>query len=193
MSEPTPRQRILAECARLGRPEVVARCVRLLEGGDVADAFVRVLAGRTASWWLARREDEELRYWARVWSARGLLWAWEASALPALRMALHDPAWRVREMAAKVVAHNVLGDAFDDVARLRTTRCAGSGPRRPERSRPSRRRAREHRGARRRARAACSRRRQMNVRCDQRSGSGRTSDTAASTEAATARNTQPHT
>jgi hypothetical protein len=119
MSEPSPRARILAECARAGRPDVVACCVRLLEGGDVDDAFVRVLAGRTAPWWFAHREDEDLRYWPRVWGARGLLWAWEDSALPAVRTALRDPAWRVREMAAKVVARNLVGDALDDVAPLR--------------------------------------------------------------------------
>ena len=119
MTEPSPRQRILAECARQGRAAVVAGCVRLVEGGDADDAFVRVLAGPTAPWWFAHREDEELRYWLRVWGARGLLWAWEDSAHPALRAALRDPAWRVREMAAKVVAHNLLGDALDDVAPLR--------------------------------------------------------------------------
>jgi hypothetical protein len=119
MSEPTPRERILAECARRGRPAVVAGCVRLIEGGDADDAFVRVLAGRTAPWWFAHREDEELRYWLRSWGARGLLWAWEDSALPALRTALRDPAWRVREMAAKVVARNLVGDVLDDVAPLR--------------------------------------------------------------------------
>ena len=48
MSEPSPRQRILAECARRGHDAVIADCVRLLEGGDADDAFVRVLAGRTA-------------------------------------------------------------------------------------------------------------------------------------------------
>lgn len=119
MSEPSPRQRILAECARHGRPEVVAGCVRLIEGGHGEDAFVRVLAGRTAPWWFAHREDEDLAYWPRVWGARGLLWAWEDSALPALCVAMRDPAWRVREMAAKVVARNLVGDALDDVAALR--------------------------------------------------------------------------
>jgi hypothetical protein len=119
MSEPSPRARILAECARRGRQAVVADCARLVEGGDADDALVRVLAGRTAPWWFANRDDEDLRYWSRVWGARGLLWAWEDSALPALRGALRDPAWRVREMAAKVVARNVVGDALDDVAPLR--------------------------------------------------------------------------
>lgn len=119
----SPRQRILAECARQGRPAVVAGCVRLLEGDDTDDRFVRVLGGATASWWLANRENEGLSYWPRVWGARGLLWAWpddqQDSALSALREAMRDPAWRVREMAAKVVARHLVGDALDDVAPLR--------------------------------------------------------------------------
>ena len=119
MTEPSPRTRILAECTRRGRSEVVAGCVRLLDGGDTDDAFVRVLGGRTASWWFAHRDDEDLRYWPRVWAARGLLWAWDDTALPALRTATRDPAWRVREMAAKIVARNLVGDALDDIAALR--------------------------------------------------------------------------
>jgi hypothetical protein len=119
MTEPTPRQRVLAECARRGRPAVAADCARLVEGGDAGAAFVRVLAGRTAPWWFANRDDEDLRYWLRVWGARGLLWAWEDSALPALVTATGDPAWRVREMAAKVVARNLVGDALDAIAPLR--------------------------------------------------------------------------
>ena len=60
----------------------------------------------------------ELQYWLRVWAARGLLWAWSDEALPAIVEALADEHWRVREMAAKVVARHRLGDAFDDVASL---------------------------------------------------------------------------
>ncbi|HWM05277.1 MAG TPA: hypothetical protein VNP92_23305 [Actinophytocola sp.] len=119
MREPTPRERILTECARHGRPAVVAGCVRLLAGGDTDDRFVRVLGGRTAPNVLAQPEREDLRYWLRVWGARGLLWAWEDSALDALCAAFSDEAWRVREMAAKVVARNLVGDALEAVAPLR--------------------------------------------------------------------------
>jgi hypothetical protein len=117
VTEPSPRTR--TECARRGRPEFVAACAHLLYSVEPAEEIVRVLAGRTAPWWLANRDDEDLRYWPRVWAARGLLWAWDDGALPALRVALRDPAWRVREMAAKVVARNLVGDALDDVAPLR--------------------------------------------------------------------------
>jgi HEAT repeats len=57
-------------------------------------------------------------YWLRVWGARGLLWVWDDSALGALRFALEDDAWRVREMAVKVVARHRLGDALASVAAL---------------------------------------------------------------------------
>ena len=50
---------------------------------------------------------------------RGLLWAWDDVALPELVAAFADPAWRVREMAAKVVARHLLGEALDAVAPLR--------------------------------------------------------------------------
>jgi hypothetical protein len=60
----------------------------------------------------------EQQYWLRVWAARGLLWVWGDVALPAVVEALADEHWRVREMAAKVVARHCLGDAFEDVASL---------------------------------------------------------------------------
>lgn len=119
MTEPSPRTRILAECTRRGRTDFAADCAHLIEGGEPDDAFVRVLGGRTAPWWFANREDDDLSYWPRVWAARGLLWAWDDTALPAIRTATRDPAWRVREMAAKVVARNLVGDALDDIAPLR--------------------------------------------------------------------------
>jgi HEAT repeat protein len=58
-------------------------------------------------------------YWLRVWAARGLLWAWDDSALPAVLRALDDEAWRVREMAVKVLARNAMGEAVGPVSRLR--------------------------------------------------------------------------
>jgi hypothetical protein len=39
------------------------------------------------------------------------LWAWDDVALPAVKSALNDEAWRVREMALKVVARHKLDDA----------------------------------------------------------------------------------
>jgi HEAT repeat protein len=55
----------------------------------------------------------------RVWAARALLYAWDDQALDAVIGALRDEAWRVREMAAKVVARHRIGDALTAVDDLR--------------------------------------------------------------------------
>ncbi len=117
--EATPRQRIEAESARRGRERFAAGCVRLLQDDDADVPLILTLGGRTAPWALDPERDPEQRYWFRVWAARGLLWAWHDSAVPAVRRALDDEAWRVREMAAKVVARHLVGDLLAEVAGLR--------------------------------------------------------------------------
>jgi len=57
-------------------------------------------------------------YWPRVWAARGLLHAWDERAVQAIIYATTDDAWRVREMAAKVIARHRVGDALTAVAEL---------------------------------------------------------------------------
>ncbi|HEX4787796.1 MAG TPA: HEAT repeat domain-containing protein [Actinospica sp.] len=113
-----PREAIQAECGRRGRDEVVAGCVALLRAQPVGDAFVLALGGAHGA--LVLDSGTESQYWLRVWGARGLLWAWDDVALPALLDALGDEHWRVREMAAKVVARNRVGAAFEAVESLRT-------------------------------------------------------------------------
>src|SRR5271155_4636998 len=104
----TPRQSIEAECARRGASAVVAGCVDLLAGGDPEDEdLLMALAGPMARHVL---DGHAGPYWFRVWGARGLLWAWEESATPAVVRATADEAWRVREMAAKVIARHRVGD-----------------------------------------------------------------------------------
>jgi HEAT repeats len=112
----TPRLSIEAECGRRGKPALVAGCVALLNREPVDDALVMALGVQAG----ARVLDggPESQYWLRVWAARGLLWAWDPVALPAIVAALEDEHWRVREMAAKVVARHLVGDAFDAVSEL---------------------------------------------------------------------------
>jgi HEAT repeat protein len=50
---------------------------------------------------------------------RALLCIWEDSAGTAVLAGLADEAWRVREMAAKVIARRQLGEALAGVAELR--------------------------------------------------------------------------
>jgi len=112
----TPRQSIEAACASVGRDRIVDACIDLLRAQDVDPSMLRILAGPRAD-----RESDSPAHaaWLRVWGARGLLWAWDDRALPALCVALTDEAWRVREMAVKVVARQLLGDAGPQVSALR--------------------------------------------------------------------------
>ncbi len=95
----TPRQSVEAECERRGKKAVVAGCIELLMGRPTDDGLVAALGGPPAS---DGAESVPQPYWLRVWAARGLLWAWDDAALPALTRALTDENWRVRETAAKV-------------------------------------------------------------------------------------------
>ncbi len=114
-----PRHRIDAECARRGRDAVVGGCLELLAGHDADPGLVIALGGPHAQHVLHGGPRADQRYWLRVWAVRGLLWVWQPDALPSVRRALGDEAWRVREMAAKIVARHLLGDALPAVLALR--------------------------------------------------------------------------
>ena len=111
----TPQQRVESACHRHGRPAVAQACVRLLTGADIDPVMPEVFGDQHSPQWL---ESEVNQYWLRVWGARGLLWNWDPVALDALRTALTDEAWRVREMAAKVVARHLADELQPDVAAL---------------------------------------------------------------------------
>jgi HEAT repeat protein len=98
---------------------VVAGCTQLLAGADADEKLVMALGGPHARRVLDHGPDSDQWYWLRVWAARGLLWVWDDNGLEALRHALGDPAWRVREMATKVVVRHLLGDLLTAVAELR--------------------------------------------------------------------------
>jgi hypothetical protein len=124
----TPKQRIAAERARPGGgPTLIAGCIALLSGrsDDVDDRLITVLGGEPARQVLDGAAGGRSGYWPRVWAARGLLHGWDDrtaeadAATVAIIGALGDDAWRVREMAAKVVARHRIGGALDAVAPLR--------------------------------------------------------------------------
>lgn len=99
---------------------MVDGCIALLEGqGEADDALVLALGGPAAVQVLSGREGGKEGYWPRVWAARGLLHAWDDRATAAIIRATADQAWRVREMAAKVIARHRVGDALTAVAGLR--------------------------------------------------------------------------
>jgi HEAT repeat protein len=114
----TPRERIEAESARRGSRAFAAGCVGLLTGSTDDPELLRCLGGPGADKFLdgARHDDT---YWLRVWALRGLLWSWHESATDSVCEALRDESWRVREMAAKVVARHLVAEAFRAVADLR--------------------------------------------------------------------------
>jgi len=116
---PTPRENVAAECTRLGERNVVARCVTLIDGGDADDAFLMSISCGAARQVLEGREGGRSGYWPRVWGARALLYAWDAAATPAVVRATGDTHWRVREMAARVIARQLVGDALEAVVGLR--------------------------------------------------------------------------
>src|SRR4249919_2386518 len=103
----TPRQSVEDECTRRGVASVVAGCVDLLNGKAADDDLILALGGPPADW-IRTGEPSGPLYWLRVWAARGLLYAWDDSAQTAVLAALNDDAWRVREMALKVVARHHL-------------------------------------------------------------------------------------
>ena len=115
----TPRQSVEIECARRGRDQVVAGCIALLQGRDVDDNLLYALGGPNAGIVLDDGPLQRNQYWRRVWAARGLLHVWDDRAESAIVEATTDEHWRVREMAAKVVAAHQVGDALDAVAALR--------------------------------------------------------------------------
>jgi len=91
----------------------------MLEGRPIDPALVVALGGRPARWAIDGGEPGPA-YWLRVWAARGLFYVWDDQALSALLSALSDEAWRVREMAAKVVARHSLDEALPLLDRLRS-------------------------------------------------------------------------
>lgn len=118
----TPRQSVESECERRGRRAVVTGCVDILEGREADDALVVALGGPAAEFVLSGREGGRGGYWPRVWAARGLLYAWHDDATEAIVVATADESWRVREMAARVIARHGLGAALSAVAGLQEDR-----------------------------------------------------------------------
>ncbi len=114
-----PRRHIEAECARRGKDAVVDDCLALLGGDQDPDpALLQSLAGPGAEKYFDGRAHDDT-YWFRVWAMRGLLWAWDPRATEGVRRACADEAWRVRELAAKVVARHLVEDALPQMALLR--------------------------------------------------------------------------
>jgi HEAT repeat protein len=115
LSPDTPRERVEAACASYGEAAVADACMRLLAGADIDPVMRAVFGDQHSPEWL---DSDVNQYWLRVWGARGLLWNWDPRAVPSLRTALADEAWRVRQMAAKVIARHLVDDLQSAVVEL---------------------------------------------------------------------------
>jgi hypothetical protein len=100
---------------------VVDGCIAVLQGNayGVDDTLVVALGGPPAQRILSGHSRADPDMWKRVWATRGLLWAWDDRATPALALALGDESWRVREMAVKVVRRHLVGELLSKVADMR--------------------------------------------------------------------------
>lgn len=116
----TPRSSVAEQCERIGTPAVVAGCVALVQGRPADPQLILAFGGRPARWAAGYDEPAGPAYWLRVWGARGLLWAWDDSAVEAVVHALSDESWRVREMAARVVGRHRVRGARRVLERMRS-------------------------------------------------------------------------
>jgi hypothetical protein len=114
----TPRESVEQECSRRGVDAVVSGCLDVL-GGKPADPDLILALGGPPADWVRTGAKPGPDYWLRVWAARGLLYAWNDSARAGVLRALGDDAWRVREMALRVVARYHLHEAIVHVEGLR--------------------------------------------------------------------------
>lgn len=121
----SPGDRALAAADALGDAVLTAWCADLLTSrarwGDPDLPDIGWVGGRAVrGWGSPERLDGETAYWARVWAARTLLYVWDDACAQAVVAGLNDPAWRVREMCAKVTARWEVGQAAESCA-LRVT------------------------------------------------------------------------
>ncbi|TQO19137.1 HEAT repeat protein [Rhodoglobus vestalii] len=106
--------RIAAASERHGEEVIVERAVSLIEGHNEGKEFLLIVGGEHAQGIL---DGAPVLYWPELWGTRALLHAWNDSAVDAVLAALSNQAWRVREMATRVVATRRL-DAHEQLAAL---------------------------------------------------------------------------
>ena len=119
----SPGDRARAAADALGDRAFTRWCGDLLAGwaewGDPDLPDIGWLGGRPVlGWGSPERLVGETGYWARVWAARALLYVWDDACEADVMSGLGDPAWRVREMCAKVAARWEVGAAAEVCAEL---------------------------------------------------------------------------
>lgn len=81
--------------------DVVDGAISLMAGNNEGENFLLYVGGEHAQGIL---DGAPALYWPELWGTRTLLYVWDDSAISPVLNALQNPAWRVREMAARVVA-----------------------------------------------------------------------------------------
>ncbi len=124
-------QRIAAAVAELGESAVARRAISLIAGNNEGEEFLLVVGGEHAQGIL---DGAPVLYWPELWGTRALLYVWDVSATEAVTAALHNQAWRVREMAARVaavraleVAPALVGMLVDETPRVRSAAARALG------------------------------------------------------------------
>lgn len=118
-----PRQMVVEAVEDYGIHATVDTCLALLDGHveyDLLPVPLTYLAGVHAVAKLGRGDLSVRRqnHWPRMWGIRALRYVWLDYAEPGVVGALEDTSWRVREMAAKVVAYRRLGSAVEPLKSL---------------------------------------------------------------------------
>ncbi|MGO3148264.1 MAG: HEAT repeat domain-containing protein [Leucobacter sp.] len=99
------KRRLKVAVERYGEAAVVDRSISLIDGNNEGEDFLLFVGGEHARGVL---DGAPVLYWPELWGARALLHVWDDSATPAAIGTLDNPAWRVREMGARVVAEHEL-------------------------------------------------------------------------------------
>jgi hypothetical protein len=94
-------KRLAAAVELYGEAAVVKRSISLIAGNNEGEDFLLYVGGEHARGIL---DGAPVLYWPELWGTRALLYVWDASAVTAVRAALGNQAWRVREMGARVAA-----------------------------------------------------------------------------------------
>lgn len=130
IDEPT-EERLRAAVELWGEGGVVTRAVSLVGGFNAGDDFLLYVGGRHAQGLL---NGAPPLYWPELWGTRALLYVWDDTAIVAVRAALGNQAWRVREMGTRVAAARDLPLAaaitellVDEVPRVRASAARALG------------------------------------------------------------------
>ncbi len=121
-------RRLAVAVERYGEQAVVSRSLSLLAGNNEGADFLLFVGGEHARGII---DGAPVLYWPELWGARALLHVWDEavvdeSAIALLVSTLANPAWRVREMGARLAAARDLDAASaladllgDEVPRVR--------------------------------------------------------------------------